>query len=58
MHQYIQHDWPPFLWAVLLLSLAALVVAGMGTFLLAANRAKRARNTAAHHDGSAGTARS
>ena len=48
MNQYVQHDWPPFVWAVILLSMAALVVAGMGMFLLAANRAKRDRNTAAH----------
>lgn len=44
-YQYVQHDWPPLVWAVVLLTLATLVVAAMGLFLLAANRDKRARHT-------------
>ena len=41
-HQYVQHDWPPALWAVLLLILAILVVVGMGLFLWGAARPKQA----------------
>ena len=42
-HQYVQHDWPPALWALLLLVLATLVVVGMGLFLWGAARPKRAQ---------------
>ena len=42
-HQYVQHDWPPALWAVLLLVLSIMVVVGMCLFLLGAARPKRAQ---------------
>ena len=45
MDQYVQHDWPPALYAALLLALAILVVVGMGLFLLAANRPKHLRHS-------------
>ena len=43
--QYVQHDWPPFLWAAVLLTMATLVVVGMGLFLVLANRPKRHRHS-------------
>lgn len=46
-YQYVQHDWPPFLWAVVLLTAATLFVVGMGLFLVGANRSKRARHSGA-----------
>ena len=36
--QYVQHDWPPAVFALMLLALAALVVVGMLMFLVGANR--------------------
>lgn len=45
--QYVQHDWSPSIFAALLATLAVLVVAGMGLFLLVANRPKRARHSGA-----------
>lgn len=44
-YQYVQHDWPPFLWAVVLLTAATMFVVGMSLFLLGANRSKRARHS-------------
>ena len=44
-HQYVQHDWPPALWALLLLILAIAVVVGMGLFLWGAARPKHAQFT-------------
>ena len=41
MHQYVQHEWSPALWAVLLLILAIVVVVGMSLFLLGAARPMR-----------------
>jgi hypothetical protein len=48
MHQYIQHGWSPATYAVLLLTLAGLVVVGMLLFLAAANRQQRGFS-ARHH---------
>ncbi|MBL0746385.1 hypothetical protein [Nocardioides baculatus] len=42
-HQYVQHDWPPALWALLLLVLATVVVIGMGLFLWGAARPKHSQ---------------
>lgn len=44
-YQYVQHDWPPFLWAMVLLTMAVLVVLGMSLFLAGANRSKHSRHT-------------
>jgi hypothetical protein len=52
-HQYAQHDWPPMLFAVLLLVMAVFFVVGMGLFLLAANREQR--GTTARHAPRGGT---
>ena len=41
MHQYIQHDWSPAMWAMMLTVLATVVIVGMGLFLVAAQRVKR-----------------
>lgn len=41
MHQYVQHEWSPALWALILAILAVLVVVGMSLFLLGAARPKR-----------------
>jgi hypothetical protein len=38
--QYIQHDWPPAVFALMLLAMAVFVV-GMGVFLIGANREQR-----------------
>ncbi len=43
--QYVQHDWPPALFALMLLTMATLVVVGMGLFLVLANRPKRHRHS-------------
>ena len=48
-HQYVQHDWPPGVWAVILLTMATVVVVGMGLFLLAANRPKHSHGPGEHH---------
>ena len=48
MHQYIQHGWSPATYAVLLLVLATLVVAGMLLFLANAHRQQRGFS-ARHH---------
>ena len=48
MHQYIQHDWSPALYAVLLLILATAVVTGMLLFLREATRQQRGWS-ARHH---------
>ena len=37
-HQYMQHDWPPALYALMLLAMAITVVVGMCLFLLFATR--------------------
>ena len=47
--QYVQHDWPPEVWAVILLVMATLVVVGMGMFLVAANRPKHHHGPGRHH---------
>lgn len=39
--QYIQHDWPPAVFALMLLAMAVFVVIGMGVFLVGANRELR-----------------
>jgi hypothetical protein len=39
--QYIQHDWPPAVFALMLLAMAVFVVIGMGVFLIGANRELR-----------------
>lgn len=41
-HQYVQHEWSPALWAVLLSILAIMFVVGMGLFLWGAARPKQA----------------
>jgi hypothetical protein len=49
--QYIQHDWPPAVFALMLLAMAVFVVVGMGVFLLGASREQRgwtARHTTPH----------
>lgn len=38
---YIQHDWPPAVFALMLLAMAVFVVVGMGVFLIGANREQR-----------------
>lgn len=43
MHQYVQHDWSPAMWAGMLMILATVVVIGMGMFLVAAQRPKHYR---------------
>jgi len=48
MQQYIQHDWSPATYAVLLLVLATLVVVGMLLFLANAHRQQRGFS-ARHH---------
>jgi hypothetical protein len=48
-HQYVQHDWSPAMWAMILLIMATLVVVGMGLFLLAANRPKQSHGPHEHH---------
>ena len=40
MHQYIQHDWSPAMWAMMLMVLATVVTVGMSLFLVAAQRPK------------------
>jgi hypothetical protein len=40
-YQYVQHDWPPAVFALMLLALAVLFVVGMGVFLIGANRELR-----------------
>lgn len=45
--QYVQHDWSPTFFALLLLAMAVLVVVGMGLFLIGANREQR--GTTARH---------
>ena len=40
MHPYVQHDWSPAMWAMMLTVLASVVVVGMGLFLVAAQRPK------------------
>lgn len=42
VHQYVQHEWSPALWAVLLSILAIMFVVGMGLFLWGAARPKQA----------------
>jgi hypothetical protein len=37
-YQYVQHDWPPGLFALMLLGMATFVVVGMCVFLIGANR--------------------
>lgn len=37
LHQYVQHDWPPLAWALMLLFMACAVGAVMVGFLVAAN---------------------
>lgn len=49
-HQYVQHDWSPTSFALVLLAAAVLVVVGMGIFLIGANREQRG-NTARHAQG-------
>lgn len=39
--QYVQHDWPPAVFALMLLAMAVFVVVGMGVFLIGANREQR-----------------
>jgi cbb3-type cytochrome oxidase subunit 3 len=48
MHQYIQHNWSPALYAVLLLALAILFVAGMLLFLREGTTQQRGYS-ARHH---------
>lgn len=36
--QYVQHDWPPAVFALMLLAMAVFVVVGMLAFLVGANR--------------------
>jgi len=40
-YQYVQHDWPPAVFALMLLAMAAFVVIGMAVFLVGANREQR-----------------
>jgi len=40
-HQYVQHDWPPAVFALMLLAMATIVVVGMCVFLIGANREQR-----------------
>lgn len=37
--QYIQHDWPPYVWALGLLGMVVLVVAMIGLFLYMVQKA-------------------
>lgn len=37
--QYVQHDWPPYAWALLLLGMVLLVTAMIGLFLYMVQRA-------------------
>jgi hypothetical protein len=39
--QYIQHDWPPAVFALMLLAMAVFVVVGMAVFLMGATREQR-----------------
>ena len=38
IHQYVQHDWSPTLWALMLMGLAITVFTVMALFLLIATR--------------------
>ena len=53
VHQYVQHDWPPEVWTVMLLVLATLVVAGLCLFLFAATRPKDVHHSDTQHPGNA-----
>ncbi len=46
-HQYAQHDWSPTIVALVFLTMAILLVVGMGLSLLAATREQR--GTTARH---------
>jgi hypothetical protein len=38
-HQYTQHDWPPYVWALMLLGMVVLVTAMIGLFLYMVQKA-------------------
>ena len=41
VQQYVQHDWSPAIWAILLTVLATAVTVGMALFIWGATRPKR-----------------